>query len=155
MMFARLFEQRDEPLDFADGIFVGVGRAFRVVENGVDQNRDRLLHAVENQKLVGDEKIHHGRFQFVVRRARHDGFDVVDEFVADEADRAAGEARQSRHGHRAIFFHHALDDFEAVADGGRGVTPCAPGQALGFAAGRALPAGYLGPQNFPRPSRFR
>ena len=113
-MFARLFEQRDEPVNFAGGIFVGVGRAFRVFQNGVDQNRDRLLHAVKNQKLVGDEEIHHRRFQFIVRRARHDGFDVVDEFVADEAQRAAGEARQARHGHRAIFFHHALDDFEAV-----------------------------------------
>jgi hypothetical protein len=73
--------------------------------------------AVENQKLVGDEKIHHRRLQFILRRARHDGFDVVDEFVADEADRAAGEARQARHRHRAIFFHHALDDFEAVRNG--------------------------------------
>ena len=73
--------------------------------------------AVENEQLVGDEKIHHGRLQFVMRRARHDGFDVVDEFVADEADRAAGEARQARHGHRAVFFHHALDNFEAVAHG--------------------------------------
>src|ERR1039458_5209494 len=35
-------------------------------------------------------------------------------FVADEADGTAGEARQTRHAHRAIFFHHALDDFEAV-----------------------------------------
>jgi len=70
--------------------------------------------------LVRDEKIHHRRFQFIVRRARHDGFDVVDEFIADEADRTAGETRQSRHRHRAIFLHHALDHFEAVEDRERG-----------------------------------
>ena len=113
-MFARLFEQRDDAVNFARRVFVGVGGAFRVVENGVDQNRDGLLRAVESQQLVGDEKIHHRRFQFILRRARHDGFDVVNEFVADEADRAAGEARQARHGHGAEFFHHALDHFEAV-----------------------------------------
>ena len=38
--------------------------------------------------------------QVIVRRARHDRFDVVDEFVADEPDGAAGEPRQARHGHR-------------------------------------------------------
>ena len=47
------------------------------------------------KQLVGDEKIHDGRAQFILRRARHDRLDVVDEFVADETDRAAGEARQA------------------------------------------------------------
>ena len=65
MMFAGLFEQRDEAVDFADRIFVGLGRAGGVVQNGVDQDGDGLGHAVENQQLVGDEEIHHRRFQFV------------------------------------------------------------------------------------------
>ena len=50
----------------------------------------------------------------------------MDEFVADETDRAAGEARQAGHGHGAIAFHDALDDFEAVGDLVGRVTPCAP-----------------------------
>ena len=47
-------------------------------------------------------------------RTRDDGFDIVNEFVADEAHRTAGETRQARQRDRAIFFHHALYDFETV-----------------------------------------
>ena len=113
-MFARLFQQRNDAVNLARGIFVGVLRRRRGVENRIDQDRDGLRDTVENQKLIGHEKIHHGRFQFIVQRPRHDGFDVVDEFIADETDRAAGEAWQPGQRDRAILFHDALDDFEAV-----------------------------------------
>ena len=66
-MFARLFEQRDQALDFADGVLVGLGRAGGVVEHGVDQHGDGLGDAVEDEQLVGDEEIHHRRA--AVRRA--------------------------------------------------------------------------------------
>ncbi len=67
MMFARLFEQRDEPLDFADGVLVGFRRAGGVVEHGVDQDGDGLRDAIEDEQLVGDEEIH--RRASAVRRA--------------------------------------------------------------------------------------
>ena len=109
-MFARLFEQGYDPFDFARRVFVGVSRVFRVVQNRVDQDGDGLRHAVKNQQLVGDEKNHRGRAQFVPGRARHDRLDVMNEFVADEANRATGEPRQTGQRHGPVFFHHALDD---------------------------------------------
>ena len=116
MVFARLFEQRNQPLNFANGIFVNLGRICRAIEKGVDQNYDGLRHAVENQQLVGDEKNHRGRMQFVLGWTRHNRFNIMNEFVTDETDRAASETRQTRQQDRAIFFHHALDDFEAIAN---------------------------------------
>ena len=92
-----LFEQGDQPLDFAHGLFVGLLGAGGVVQDGVDQHGHGLGDAVENEQLVGDEEIHHRRLQFVARRARHDRFDVVDELVADEPDGPAGEPRQAGH----------------------------------------------------------
>ena len=71
---------------------------------------------VEDEQLVGNEKIQHRRLQFVARRARHDRLDVVNEFVAEEPDGATGEPRQARHGHHAVFLHFAFDNFEAIAD---------------------------------------
>src|SRR6266850_1188023 len=41
----------------------------------------------------------------------------MDELVADKADGAAGETRQSRDRDRAIFLHHALDHIQTVPDG--------------------------------------
>src|SRR5437867_4249332 len=75
-----------------------------------------LRVAVEDEQLVGDQKIHSRRAQVVLRRSWHDGFDVVDEFVADETDRAAGEPGQTGQGHGTILFQNALDHFEAVPD---------------------------------------
>ena len=95
-VLAGLFEQGDQPVDFADGVLVGLRRAGGVLEHGVDQDGDGLGDAIEDQQLVGDQEIHHRRLQVVVRRARHDRLDVVDELVADETDRAAGEPRQAR-----------------------------------------------------------
>ena len=43
-----------------------------------------------------------GVCKLVLRRARHDRLDVVDELVADEPDRPAGKARQAGHRHGAI-----------------------------------------------------
>jgi hypothetical protein len=40
----------------------------------------------------------------------------VDEFVADETHRAAGEPGQTKQGHGPIPFQNALDNFEAVSD---------------------------------------
>ena len=117
MVFARLFEQRNQPLNFADGIFVNLGRTRRAIEKGVDQDGDGLRHPVKNQQLVGDEKNHGGRLQFVLGRARHDGFNVVNEFITDKTDGTAGETWQTRQQDRAIFFHHALNDRQTVADG--------------------------------------
>ena len=113
-MFTGLFEQCDDSLNFVRRIFVSVFRAVGVINNRVDENRDGLLRAVENQNLVGDEEIHHGRFQFVLRRTRNGRFHVVNKFVADKTNRATGETRQSRRGHRAKFFHHAFDHFKSV-----------------------------------------
>ena len=76
-----------------------------------------LRDAVEHEHFVRDEEIHHRRAEVVARRARDDGFYVVDEFVADETDRAAGEAGQAGHHDRLEAFHDALDDFKAVAHG--------------------------------------
>ena len=116
-MLGRLFEQGNEPFDLGHGVFVGLGGVRALFENGIYEDSKGLVDAVENEQFIGDEKVHHGRLQIIVGRARHDGFDVVNEFVADEADRAAGETRQRWQRDRAVFFHEALDDFEAVADG--------------------------------------
>ena len=94
-MFTRLFEQRNQPLDFTDGIFVGFDRACRVVEKCVDQNGDGLRHTIENEQLIGDEKNHRGRAQFILWRTRHNRLDIMNEFISDEANRAAGEPRQT------------------------------------------------------------
>src|SRR5205807_6999281 len=93
--------------------FFGTGGVF---EHGIDEHGDGLRHAVEDEQLVGDEKAHHGGLYFVMRRAGDDGLDVMDEFVADEPDGAAGEPGQTEHGDRAVFFHDALDDGQAVLD---------------------------------------
>ena len=115
-VFQRLFEQREEAVNFSGGVLVGLGRRGGIVQDRVDQNRDGLLRAVEDEQLVGDEEIERGRAQLVLRRARDDGLDVVDELVADEAHRAAGEAREAGDVHGPVAREHALDDFEAVAN---------------------------------------
>jgi hypothetical protein len=87
--------KREQALDFFHRHFVGVGRAGRFVNRGVDEHGDGLRDAIEHQQLIRDDEIHGGRVEFVVRRTRDDGFDVVNEFVADEAHGAAGEAWQA------------------------------------------------------------
>ena len=49
-------------------------------------------------------------------RTRDDRFDIVDEFVADETDRAAGESGKARKGNRSIPLHHRFNHLESVAD---------------------------------------
>ena len=114
MVLAGLFEQRDQPLNFAGGIFVRFFRVGGVFLRGVDQHGEGLGDAVEDQQLVGNEKIHDRRLQLIMGGPGHDRLDIMNEFVADKTDRAAGEARQPRHRHRAIFPHHPLDHFETV-----------------------------------------
>src|SRR5215469_10924525 len=116
-MFSWLFEERDETLDFGDGIFVRFFRAGRVIEDRVDQDSDGLGDAVENEELIRDQKNHRGRAEFVFGRTRHNGLNIVDKFVADEPDGATREARKSGDSDGAILLHHALDDFESVFDG--------------------------------------
>ncbi len=104
VMFAGLFEQRDQPFDFTYGVLVGRFRAGGILQHGVDQHGERLRHAVEDEQLVGDEEIHHRRLQLVLRRARHDRLDIVNEFVADETDGAAGETGQAGRRDTARYF---------------------------------------------------
>ncbi len=113
--FQRLFEQRDEPIDFPGRVFVSLRRSDAVLDDRVDENGNRLRDAIENEQFIRDQEIHRGRAEFVVRRQRHDRFDVVNEFVADEAHGAASEAWQSRHSDGAEALQHALDDFESIA----------------------------------------
>jgi hypothetical protein len=122
-VLGRLFEQREKALDFADGVFVGVSRAGGLVNCGVDEHGDGLRHAVENEQLVGDDEIHRRCAEFVVGRTRDDRLDVVNEFVTDETHCATSEAGQARQRDGPIFLHHALDDFETVADSGTGILP--------------------------------
>ena len=105
MVFARLFEQRDEPLDFARRRFRRRRPDWprrprmaltRIVMVCATRSKIRSWSAMRKYIV--------GRAQFVLRRARHDRFDVVDEFVADETDRAAGEARQAGQRHRRDIF---------------------------------------------------
>ena len=105
----RLFQQGNQPLDFARRVLVGLLRAAFPVQRGVDQDGDGLGHAVENQQLVRDEKIHGRRAQVVARRARDDRLDVVYKFIADKADRAAGEAGQAGPGNRLETPHDLFD----------------------------------------------
>ena len=119
-MLGGLFEQGDEPVDFADGVLVRLRRAGGILEHGVDQHRDGLRHPIEDEQLVGDEEIHHRGPQLVVRRTWHHRFDVVNEFVADKTDRPARETRQSGHRDGAIPLHHVLDDRQSVRTLGRG-----------------------------------
>ena len=114
MMFAGLFEQREQALDFFNRAFVGVGRAGAFVNRGIDQHGDGLCDAIEHEQLIRNDEIHRGRFEFIMRRARHGRLYVVNEFVTDETHRPARETRQPRQSDRAILLHHALDDFEAV-----------------------------------------
>ena len=65
-------------------------------------------------KLVGDEEVKDGGFQFIVGGAGDDRLDIMDEFVADEANGAAGEAGQAGDGDGAVAFHDAFDDLEAI-----------------------------------------
>ena len=109
-----MFEERDETFDLADGVFVGVSGAGGVVDHGVDQHGYGLRDAVEHEQLIRDDEIHRGRSEFVMRRARNNGFDIVDKFVTDETHRAASEARQPRQRDGPILLHNALDDFESV-----------------------------------------
>ena len=94
MVLAWLFEQRNEPVDFACCVFVGLFGSRRVVNHGVDQDRYRLRDPVKDQQLVGDEEAHDRRLQVVAGWARHDRLNIVDEFVADEPDCPARETRQ-------------------------------------------------------------
>ena len=107
-MLAWLFEQRHQPFDFRDGILVDFSRIRRVVEKRVDQNGDGLRHAVENEQLIGDEENHRGRAQFVLGRARHNRLDIMNEFVSDEADRAAGEPWQTGQGNARDIFSSSV-----------------------------------------------
>ena len=116
LIIAGLFQQGNDAFDFCRGRFIGFRRARFLVKDGVDQNGEGLRDSVEDEQLVGDEKIHRRRAQVVLGRSWHDGFNVVDEFVADETDRAAGEPGQTGQGHGTILFQQALDDFEAVPD---------------------------------------
>ena len=97
----RLLQQGNQPLDFPRRLLISLLRAALPVQHGVDQDGDGLGHAVKNQQLVGDEKIHDRRAQVVARRARDDRFDVVYKFIADKADRAAGKTGQAGPGNRA------------------------------------------------------
>ena len=74
-------------------------------------------HAVENQKLVCNQEIDDRRLQVVPGRARHDRFDVMYKFVADETDRPAGKARQSGQSDGLESPHDLLDHSQPVADG--------------------------------------
>ena len=125
-VFGRLFEQRNQTVDLAHRLLVGFLRVGASIQNRADQDGDGLGHAVENQKLVRDQEIHHRRLQVVPGRARHDRFDVMYKFVADETDRPAGKARQTgqRHGLETPhdLFHHlqpVADGFGAIARRGR------------------------------------
>jgi hypothetical protein len=111
---AGLFQQRNQPFDFANGILVGVRRAGAFLDDRVDHDGDGLGHAVKDEQFIGNEEIHHRRFQFVVRRARHHRLDVMDEFVTDEPDRPAGEARQPGSDTAPVLLHHALDHLQPV-----------------------------------------
>jgi hypothetical protein len=114
MVFARLFEEGNQALNFADGLFVGFASAGLLVEYSVDQDGDRLRNAVENQEFVSDQKVHGRGPQIIVRRAGHDRLHVMDEFVTDETDSAAGETRQPGQGHRSIPFQHLFDHLKSV-----------------------------------------
>ena len=116
LIFAGLLQQGNDPSDFCDRIFIGFCRARVLIEDGVDQHGEGLRDTVENEQLVGDEKIHRRRAQLVLRRSWDDGFDVVNELVTDEANRAAGEPGQTGQGHASELFQQAFDDFEAVLD---------------------------------------
>ena len=48
-MFGRLFQKRNQPLDFADRFFVGVFRLGVFVQDRIHQNGQRLGYAIENQ----------------------------------------------------------------------------------------------------------
>ena len=115
LVFTRLFEQRHEALNFRDGIFVGFFGTGGILKHGVDQDGESLGDSIEDQQLVGDQKIKDGRLQFILRDSRHNGFDIVDEFVANKANRATGEAGQTRHIYRAILIHDPFHDFQAIA----------------------------------------
>ncbi len=110
-----MFEQGDEAINLADRIFVGFRGGHTVLDDGIDQHRDGLRHAIEDEQFIRDQEIHRGRAEFIVRRSRHDRLDVVNEFVADETDGAARETRQARHGHRPEALQNALDDLKTVA----------------------------------------
>ena len=129
-MLNRLLEQRDEAVDFAGGVFIRLGRAGGVLEHRVHQNGNGLGDAIEDEQLVGDEEVDHRGLQIVVRRTRHHRLDVMNEFVADETDRPAGEPRQAGHRDGAILLHHALDRRQAVAQAGRGRRSAGPGFCL-------------------------
>jgi hypothetical protein len=106
--------RRNEPVNFGGGILVSLRRRDAILDDSVDEHGDRLGDAIEDQEFVRDQEIHRGRVEFIVRWARHNGFDVVDELVTDESDGAAGESRQTRNSHRAVTLEDALDDFESI-----------------------------------------
>lgn len=82
----------------------------------MDDHRQRLGHAVEDEHLVGDEEIQRGGAQLVLGGTRDHGLDVVDELVADEAHRPAGEAGHAGDGDGNEPREHRLDHGKAVAD---------------------------------------
>ena len=116
-----MLEQGDQPFDFAGRIFVSFFWVGKIIENSVHQNNQRLRHAIKNQQLIRDKKIHDWSLEFVVSGARNDRFDIMDEFVADEAHRSAREAGQTRHRDRPVFSHHTFHDLQPIANGSSAV----------------------------------
>ena len=92
-VFAGLFQKRRQSVDLSHRALVCFRGAFGFLDDGVDQQGHRLGDAVENEQFAGDQEIERGRVQVVARRTRHDGLDIVDKFVTDEANRPASEAR--------------------------------------------------------------
>ena len=49
-------------------------------------------------------------------RARHNRFNIMNEFIADEPDSASGEPWQARNRHRPVFAHPKFNNLKTVAD---------------------------------------
>ena len=121
MVFTGLFEQRNQPFDFGGGILVGFFRAGGIFEDRVHQDSEGLSDAIKDEQLIRNEEIHDRSLEVVMRRARHNGLDVVDKLVPDEANRAAGETRKAWQRDRPILFQDALHDLKAVSHAGDAV----------------------------------
>src|SRR6266481_3633619 len=116
MMLGGLFEQRDEPVNFASGVFVSLIRIGGIVQHSVYENGKGLRYAIKDEQLVGDKKIHYRGLDVITRRSCRDRLNVMNEFVSDEADCATGKSRQSFDRHGAILLHHLFHYFQTVSD---------------------------------------
>src|SRR5437879_6552817 len=116
MMLARLFEQRDKPLDLAGRIFVGFFSVGGVIQDGVYEDSQGLSDPIENQQLIGNQKIHCWRLNFIARGPRNDWLDIINKFVSDKTDSAASESRQTCNADGPIFSHDSFDNVQLIAD---------------------------------------